>query len=512
MSVDIPHGKVYLVGAGPGDVDLITIKAIRCLRKATIVLYDSLINAELLGYAPPEAKCIFVGKRSGKHSLSQEEINQMLCDLAEAGETVVRLKGGDPFLFGRGGEEAMAVAECGVEFEIVPGITSALAAPAFAGIPVTHRDFSSSVHIFTGHKRGESEDVLDLDWENIAHLEGTLIFLMGSATLNIICEQLIKHGKPEDTPIALIHRATLPDQKNLFSTLGSVVEEASGADSQPPVVIVVGDCVNLHEHLEWLSKRPLYGKRVIITRPEDQAKELAQEIKQYGATPIVAPVIQIVPLEDNKPFHTILRRLDEFDWILFASINSIKVFMQELKECGKSVQDLSKINIGTIGIKTAEFLKEQWGITANFVPSEYVQEKLAEELPISSGERVIIPRAATSRDVLPIVLRQRGVEVDVIPIYETAPQRDGILKAHQLLKEKAADIITFTSSSTVRFLLDTIPPEERTTLFSSMKVASIGPITSNTLREYNLPIHIEAREYTTDSLIEEIIKYYGHDS
>lgn len=508
MTPETRKGKVFLVGAGPGSPELLTLKAINCLKQATVVLYDYLVSEEILQHCSPEAETIFVGKKAGEHTFTQEEINILLCQKALAGETVVRLKGGDPFLLGRGGEEAMVLAENGIEFEVVPGVSSALAAPAYAGIPITHRDYSSSVHIFTGHQRDANNGELALDWQTIARLKGTLVFLMGRANLSQIAEGLIRYGKPENTPVALIYRATFPEQRTFVSTLDKIAEIADAEDVHPPVVIVIGECVRLREKINWLENRPLFGKRILITRPEEQCEGFAHLLTSYGATPLLAPVITIVPLENNRPLWKILDSLAEFDWLLFASVNSVKVFMQELYARGKDLRVLDGLKIGTIGSRTAEYLYENWKIKPDFVPSEFVQESLAGELPATSGQKVLIPRASTSRDILPLVLRQKGLEVEVIPVYEIAPNRDGIKKAKHLLAEKKVDVITFTASSVVRFLLENIRPDHRESLFSGVRIASIGPITSKTIRDYGLPVHIEAREFTTESLIQEIIRYY----
>ncbi len=501
-------GKVFLVGAGPGDYGLITLKATECLKCATVVIYDYLVNEEILNLAPPEAELIFAGKKWQEKTLSQDEINQLLYEKALAGHIVVRLKGGDPFLFGRGGEEAMFLTARGVPIEIVPGVTSAIAAPAYAGIPVTHRDLSSSVHIFTAHKRDTPAGVLELDWHTISRLEGTFIFLMGMANLPQLVENLLKYGKNPTPPVAIIRNGTLPEQETLVSTLEKVVEDARRKNLQPPVVIVIGECVKLREALNWLESQPLFGKRILITRPEEQGEEFARLVSAYGGTPLVAPTITIMPIKDNKPLYDVIEHLSDFDWLLFASANSVKIFMQELYNCGKDVRWLGKIKIATIGTNTARLLKEKWGICPDFVPSQFVQEKMAEELPVNRGCKVLIPRAATSRDVLPVVLRQKGVEVEVIPVYEIVPDKAGIARAISLFQQKKVDVVVFTASSTVKFLMDNIPPAEYQQLFTDVVIASIGPITTETIKSYSLSVHIETPEYTTDALLKAIIQYF----
>ncbi len=509
MSSSLHRGKVFLVGAGPGDPALITLKAIECLRHATVVCYDYLVNEELLCYAPGDAERIYVGKKGAEKTFTQEKINKLLYEKADAGEVVVRLKGGDSMLFSRGGEEALYLAERGILFEIVPGVTSAIAAPTYAGIPITHRNISSSVHIFTAHLKDTDGHSLSLDWNAIVRLEGTLIFLMGYANLSTLSHELIKHGKPPTTPVAVIQWASLPEQRTLISTLDKVDMRAEREKFTPPVVIVMGECVNLREKLNWVNYLPLFGKRILVTRPTLQSEEFGAELSKFGAVPLIAPVIDIVPIEDNKPLEEALENIKSFHWLLFASANSVDIFMNELYAHGKDIRAISHLRIGTIGTKTAHALKTGWNIQADFTPTEFVQEELAVQLPIAAKEKVLIPRASTARDALPIILRQKGVDVEVLPTYEIAPSREGIRAAKTALRERKVDVATFTASSIVKFLLGNLKPEERAEIFKNVCVLSIGPMTSKTIREYGVNVDVEARHYTTESMLEELLHYFS---
>lgn len=500
-------GKVYLVGAGPGDARLITVRGLEVLRRATVVVHDYLVSEELLDCAPPGAERIDVGKRQGHHTKPQEEINRLLCERAKAGDVVVRLKGGDPFLFGRGGEEAVELAKAGIEFEVVPGVTSAIGVPAYAGIPVTHRDMASQLHIITGHEAPGKRET-GLNWNVLGKAEGTLVFLMGVGNLPAIVKELRAHGQKASTPVALIRWGTRPDQQTLTSTLGKIVEAARKARFQPPAIIVVGKCVKLRQALQWYERKPLFGKRIAVTRPAGQAEEFSSSLREYGAVVYECATIRIEPIDDGSAVDREIARLGEYDWLIFTSVNGVDTFMARVFGMGLDARCLGGVRVSVIGSKTAERLRG-YGIVADVVPREFVQEGLLEFVAVEPGDRVLLPRAAEARDLLPLMLQQKGAHVEVVPLYETAGNKAGIAKLKRYLTQGVVDVITFTSSSTVQRLMDALSARERGRLFHEVLIASIGPITSVTVREAGLKVHIEAKEYTSDGLLEAILKYFS---
>jgi uroporphyrinogen III methyltransferase/synthase len=500
-------GKVYLVGAGPGDPGLLTIRGREVLQQATVVIHDYLVSEEILDYAPPEAEQIDVGKRGGHHTKPQEEINRLLCERAKAGHVVVRLKGGDPFLFGRGGEEALELAKAGIEFEVVPGVTSAIAVPAYAGIPVTHREMASELHLITGHEAPGKRET-SLNWDVLGKASGTLVFLMGVGNLPTIVEQLRANGKKASTPVALIRWGTRPDQQTLASTLGKVVEAARKANFQPPAIIVVGECVGLRRMLKWYEKKPLFGKRIAVTRPPGQAQEFSTALRECGAVVYECATIQIEPVGDGSAIDQEIRQLGDYDWLIFTSVNAVDMFMSRVFGLGLDARCLAGVRVTVIGSKTGECLRE-YGIVADVVPREFMQEKLLESLPAEAGDRVLLPRAAEARDLLPLTLEKKGVHVEVVPLYETGSNKQGIAKLKRYLTKGVVDVMTFTSSSTVQRLIDALSDKERSRLFQDVLIASIGPVTSATARDAGLQVHIEAKEYTTRGLLEAIVKYFS---
>ncbi len=497
-------GKVFLVGAGPGDPELITLKAKKLIEKAEVLVYDYLANEELLNFAPEKAEKIYVGKKGGAHTLPQEEINKLLVKKAKEGKLVVRLKGGDPFLFGRGGEEAEVLAEKGIPFEVVPGITSAIAVPAYAGIPVTHRNFTSTLAIITGHE-AEGKEESSINFEALSRL-GTLVFLMGMKNLPFIAKRLVECGKSEETPVAVIRWGTTEKQKTVVGNLKNIVERVKEARLTAPAIIVIGEVVKLRDKLSWFEKRPLFGKRILITRTRKQASKLSEKLSELGARCYQVPTIEIKPLK-NPEIAEEIRKLESYNWLIFTSENGVEVFFERLFEENLDTRALSGVKIAAIGSGTKKKLLN-YGIKADVVPDgSFTQEGLLEAFDSVdlAGKRVLIARAKKARNVLPKGLEERGAFVKVLPVYETICPEDSREKLIGLLKE-GVDVITFTSSSTVENFFKLLGEEKE--LLSGVKFASIGPITSQTLKEYGFEPHIEAEVHTIDGLVEAILRYF----
>ncbi|HPQ29233.1 MAG TPA: uroporphyrinogen-III C-methyltransferase, partial [Desulfobacteraceae bacterium] len=416
---DNRKGKVYLVGAGPGDPDLITVKGRECIGLADVIIHDYLANRVFLEYADKKAEMIYAGKRGGCHTFNQAEINSLIIDRAEKGLTVVRLKGGDPFIFGRGGEEAQELVRAGISFEVVPGITSAIAVPAYAGIPLTHRDYTSTVAFITG-REGQSKEKSSIKWDKISTGVGTLVFLMGVENLHRITENLLKNGRSPDTPVAIICRGTISEQRTLVGRLNDISMLAVERGIKPPAVIIVGEVVNLRNELDWFEKRPLFGKRIIVTRAREQASGFLKVLNSLGAECIEFPTIRIVPPESWAALDRAIAELETYQWLLFSSVNGVKYFIERMKFHGKDVRDLKGIKIGAIGPKTAEVWNNM-GISPDLIPDEYRAEALVEcfkKLEVKHA-RILFPRAALAREILPEELRNMGAEVDVVEAYRT---------------------------------------------------------------------------------------------
>jgi len=411
-------GKVYLVGAGPGDPGLLTIKGKECLSQADVVIYDYLANKSFLEYAQDTAELIYVGKKGGCHTMSQEEINELIVNKTQEGNIVVRLKGGDPYIFGRGGEEAQKLVRAGLEFEVVPGITSAISVPAYAGIPLTHRDHTATVTFITGHESPLKEES-NIAWDKIATGAGTLVFLMGVGNLAHIAENLIQNGRPPDTPVAVIRRGTVAEQKTLTGRLNDIARLATESNVKPPAIIVVGHVVNLRDELNWFEKRPLFGKRIVVTRAREQASGFLGALTSLGAECIEFPTIEIVPPETWDALDQAINALENYQWLLFTSVNGTKYFLKRLEVLGKDVRDLKGLKIGAIGPKTAETWT-RFGIKPDLMPEEYRAEAVVacfrERGPVK-GLKILLPRAARAREVLPEELKRMGAEVDVVPAY-----------------------------------------------------------------------------------------------
>lgn len=497
------------MGAGPGDPKLITIKGSECITKADVLVYDRLASRRLLRLARPECEMIYVGKSPDRHTLRQEEINQLLVDKGLDGKIVTRLKGGDPFVFGRGGEEAEALLAAGIQFEVVPGITSAIAVPAYAGIPVTHRDITTSFAVITGHE-DPTKNETTIHWDHLAQAHGTLVFLMGMSNLPLIAEKLITNGKKPTTPVAIIQWGTRPEQRTLVGQLDTIATEAKEQGFSNPSIIIVGEVVTLREKLQWFEKQPLFGQRVVVTRARHQASELSQAIESLGGEAWEFPMIEIVPPTDSAYLIKAINNLNCFQWLVFTSANGVEGFFAELKNQERDVRDLVGIEIVAIGPATKVAI-EQRGIRASYVPEEFRAEKIVEGLSsrILSGQRVLLARAEEARDILPESLKAMGVDVWDVPVYKTVigGANSGELKS--LLRDKEIHSVTFTSSSTVRNFVALI--EGDVSLLDNVSLYSIGPITSATAQELGLTIFKEAAQYTINGLVETLLEGNRND-
>ncbi len=506
-------GKVYLVGAGPGALKLITLRGWECIALADAIVYDRLASPRLLKQAKPGAEKIYVGKLPDRHTMKQEEINQLLVDLALQGKTVVRLKGGDPTIFGRVAEEAELLRQHDIPYEIVPGITSSIAVPAYAGIPVTHRDWASSVSIITGH---ESPDKLDhsIHWDKVTHATGTLVFMMGVAKIGYISEQLIRYGRPEDTPVALVRWGTRAEQETLVGTLQDIAAKVEAANFKPPAVIVVGEVVNLRERLHWAEQLPLFGKRILVTRARSQASELVDRIDELGGEPYEYPVIETVMPTSSDTLQQIeqaLNELEQYDWVFFTSVNGVEYFFRHLEEQGQDIRALHRARIAAVGPATRDALRSR-GIAATALPQKFHAEGLMEHLEdkLSAGEKVLLPRGDLARAWLPQALTEMGLSVTEIDTYETVLVGEDDLELKKLLQEQAIHAVTFTSSSTVINLLTALRKlgfEDPVAALAHSTIACIGPQTARTAEEQGLKVDLLAESATIEGLIDVLCRW-----
>jgi uroporphyrinogen III methyltransferase / synthase len=501
----IKNGKVYIIGAGPGDPGLITLRGLECIREADVIVYDHLVNPEILHHAREQAIRIYAGKQGGDHTLSQDEINRRLVEEAGQGKVVARLKGGDPFIFGRGGEEAEVLQDAGIPFEIIPGVTSAIAVPAYAGIPLTHRGHTSTVAFVTGHEdptKGKS----DIDWQALAKI-GTLVFLMGVKNLAAIAENLIRCGKDAATPAALIRRGTTPEQETLTGTLGDIARKADERRFAPPAILVVGGVIGLREAMNWFETKPLFGRGIVITRPEAQAEGLAELLRAQGARVIPFPVIRIAPPESWAPLDQALSRLESYHWIVFTSANGVAFFFQRLREQGRDIRDLKGIRIATIGPATATAIETR-GIRVDLVPEEFISEGVVRAFAAEDllGRRILLPRADQARDIIPEGLEKMGAKVDVVAVYRTLRSERDAVELLPLFAGGKVDVITFTSPSTVTHFLGILEPDFR--LPSQVQIACIGPVTAAAARKAGLTVDILQERYTIPELVDAIVAHF----
>ncbi len=506
------RAKVYLVGGGPGDPGLITLKGLDCIKQADVLVYDYLVDGRLVDEAGEDCERVYMGKKAGEHTLRQEEINDLLVERAKRGKVVVRLKGGDPFVFGRGGEEALALSEAGVEFEVVPGVTAAVAAPAYAGIPLTHRGLTSTLALITGHEDPTKEGS-DIDWSSISTGIGTLVFFMGVGNLPGIVKKLVENGRSQDTPVALIRWGTKPCQMTVVGSLRDIVEKVESHDLKPPAVIVVGDVVKLRENLNWFENKPLFGMRILVTRSRDQASELSRRLEDFGALAMEFPTISIKEPHDWRPLDNAIRKIVSFDWIVFTSANGVDKFFLRFFQLVGDIRKLGGIKICAIGPASAERIERRY-IKVDLLPESNTSDSIVSafgKMGNISGLKFLLPRADIAGDFLPDHLRRTGAEVVNVAAYRNVrPERvdDGILA---LLKEGKVDMMTFASSSTVKNIADIIGKERFKDIINDVKVASIGPVTSRTILELGGKIDIEADEnnITIPGLVDAIVSYYS---
>ena len=501
-------GTVYLVGAGPGDPGLLTVAGRDALAAADIVFYDALTHPALLDHCGPACEKVFVGKRAEKHFVKQEDTNALIVDAALAGKDVVRLKGGDPMVFGRGGEECAYLKEKNVPFVVVPGVTSAIAAPTYAGIPVTHRDAASSFAVITGHERGDRAESGSREggqsegrrrWDRIAHAADTLLFLMGVESLGEISARLIENGRSASTPVAVVQWGTWPQQRVAVGTLGTIAGEVKRLGITAPAVTVVGDVVKYRDELRWFDNRPLSGKRVVVTRAREQASALSAKLRALGAEPIEFPTIKIAPPEDNfAALDSILPRLSTFDWVVFTRANGVQFTFERLASTGKDARAFGSARVAAIGPATADALKSH-GIRADFVPGEFVAEKVLEEFPVPVfGLRILLPRAAEARELLPETWRAQGADVTVAPAYQSLPDASNADDIRQQLSANTIDAITFASAATVSNFVEALGADS---VPASVRLICIGPVTAQACREKLREPDAVAETYTLDGLV-----------
>ena len=507
------QGMVYLIGAGPGDPKLITIRGKECIQTADILIYDYLANPVFLSWANPQAEIIYVGKKGGTAHILQEEINDLILQKVLAGKKVARLKGGDPFIFGRGGEEAEILAEQGIPFEIIPGITSAISVPAYAGIPLTHREFTSTVAFITGHE-DPTKDTSNIDWEKISTGAGTLVFLMSMSRLSNIAEKLQKHGLSPTTPVAVIQWGTSPHQRTLVADLASISRQVEEKGFGAPSIIVVGQVVSLREKLRWFEKKPLFGKTIVVTRARAQSSTFSQNLMELGALSIEFPTIRVSGLKDHK----LLREVDEaihdlasYQWIIFTSVNGVDSFFQRLHEMKKDSRAFGSGQVCAIGPETAASLRQR-GIAPDYVPAEYRAEAIIDGFSSLGvkGARILIPRALEARDILPEQLVQQGASVNVVPVYETLPDSADIPSLLDLIQKKSVNMVTFTSTSTVKNFCAAFQEKgcHLPDLLKGVDIACIGPVCAKAAESHGLEVRIMPKEYTIAAMTQAIVNHY----
>ena len=502
------RAHVYLVGAGPGDPKLLTLRGKECLESADVVLYDHLANPDLLKHAPGDAEQIYVGRKGRGAYRDQQEINALLVNKAREGKYVVRLKGGDPFVFGRGGEEAEVMADAGIPFTVIPGVTAAIAVPAYAGIPVTHRTLASTVSFVTGHEDPKKPSSA-MEWPRLASSEGTLVFLMGTKNLPHIVERLIQEGKSSSTPVAAIRWGTYARQHTVVGTLADIVKKVAQADLSPPTVIVVGEVVRLRDRLNWCETRPLFGKGVLVTRPREQAPALSNLLAEQGAEPIECPTLEICPPDSWGPVDEVIQELSSYDWVIFTSVNGVQAFMGRLWFHQKDARRLANAKVCCIGPRTEEEAN-RLGLVADLVPKEYQAEGILDALGglEIKGQRILIPRAKVAREILPEQLRAMGAFVRVVHAYQAVPPEAEREPISHRFRNQDIQYLTFTSSSTVKNFCQLFANrDELRKLTRHTTVACIGPITAKTVEEEGLSVDIVAAENTVPALVDAIIAH-----
>ena len=499
-------GKVYLVGAGPGDPGLITVRGLEHIQLADVIVYDNLVNPSLLKHAKSDAEIIFAGKTAKKHTLTQEEINTLLSEKAGKGKVVVRLKGGDPFVFGRGGEEAEELQKAGLEFEIVPGISSSIAAPAYAGIPVTHRSVATAFMVVTGHEDPTKEES-QVDWASVAKFFGTRVILMGVERIGTIAEELIRHGAAPETPVAMVHRGTTGSQRTIQGSLATIAGIATKANFKPPAVTVIGEVARLRENLNWFERRPLFSKRVVITRSRDQASELVRQLSDLGADVLEIPTIRIQPPPNLDALQEAVVAMGEYDWLVFTSPNGVDAFFRAFFSKHNDLREIGPLRIATIGAVTAQRVAE-FHLAVDLQPKEFTTEALLAEFKKSvscENLKILMPRADLADQRLARGLEDLGAIVDDLDAYQTVPDTEDRTGHRALLLAEGADIVTFTSSSTVINFCNLIDVHALRKQFPHMEFVSIGPQTTQAAREKGIEIASEAKVHTIPGLVDAIL-------
>ena len=501
-------GKVYLIGAGPGDPGLITVKGLDCVKKADVIIYDYLANERLLEQRRPDAELIYVGKQGGRHTLPQEEINALIIKKALEGKVIARLKGGDPFIFGRGGEEAEELVDRGIEFEVVPGVTAATSVPTYAGIPLTHRDHTASVAFVTGHE-DPTKPESKIHWDKLATGVGTLVFFMGMKNIQSIADNLVSHGRSSDTPVAVIQWGTRTDQRVVTGSLKDIVLKVKEAKLGAPAIIVVGEVVSLRKKLNWYESKPFFGKRIVVTRSRDQASVFAEMLIDRGATTIEFPTIDVVPPACWDELDAAIKTIETCNWVIFTSANAVKFFMERLRSLGNDIRMLKGVNLCTVGPKTAEAL-EAYGLRPDMVPAEFKAEGVLEAFAGTNvkGLRFLIPRAKKARELIPDKLKALGAEVTVATAYENVKPTTDVDRVKKQFQEKKISAVTFTSSSTVHNFIEILGQKEYKTLLAGVAVACIGPVTAKTAEEYGMTVDVMPKDYTIPALVDAMADFF----
>jgi uroporphyrinogen III methyltransferase/synthase len=498
-------GKVYLVGGGPGDAGLITVRGVELLREADCVFYDKLVNPQLLRHARRDAEIIDSGKRAGAHSLKQHQINDLLIEKAKQGKMVVRLKGGDPCIFGRGAEEASSLANIGIEFEFVPGITAAIGAAEYTGIMLTHREYSSSVAFITGHE-AEGKDHSDIDWHALAHFEGTLVFYMGIGNLGPISAELIKNGMSGDIPAAVVANATLPSQRVATACISTIAQVCIDENIQPPAILIVGRAAQPDQQLNWFGKKPLFGQCVLITRDIEGNAELSEKISRQGGSVLEFAAIELQRLTNTPVFQEALERIGNYDWVAFTSSNGVETFFQAIGQIGRDARIFKNARIAAIGEITSQRLKDH-GIIADFMPTVFTGGDMARQLVEQenlNGKKVLLLRSAIASKELAHELVKSGAMVDDVPLYTTVTAKGDTSPILEALRQGCVQWLAFTSSSTVRGFLEQIDIE--TIKNSRARIISIGPVTTEQLQKLGLRPDAEAKPHTTDGLVDALCR------
>ncbi|QWR76161.1 uroporphyrinogen-III C-methyltransferase [Candidatus Magnetomonas plexicatena] len=499
----IKRGKVYLTGAGPGDIGLITVKALNCIKSADVIVYDFHINGQILNYAKEGAELVYAGKRGGRHEMSQDAINAALVEHALAGKSVCRLKGGDPFVFGRGGEEAEVLKSHGIEFEIIPGVTSAISVPAYAGIPITHRKYSSSFAVITGNE-DETKTGSRINWQALANGFDTLVFLMGVKNFSSITSKLIENGKPAETPAAVIRWGSRPEQITVTGVLQNIAAISQTENIKPPAIMVVGSTVLLRDTLNWFETRPLFGERILITRPYSADYE---PLEALGAEIFEFPTIKIVPPENFDSIDAAIEKVGSYDWLIFTSANGVDYFIKRLMEKSHDVRDLKGLRICAIGIKTKEAV-EKFGMRVDVVPDEFNAEgliKLFETLDGIKNKRFLLPQAEKGRDIFPERVRAHGGYIDTPVTYRAISQIPHVKRLERFLRERKITTATFTSAATFTNLLESIG-ETLIELLSSVTIAVIGPVTKRALEKHGLTVNVMPERATVADMVNSIVE------